>query len=48
MPTNTHLARPYKQHAVLKGKRRHPWASGAPGTQQEQGIGDIFHFAKNS
>ena len=46
LPANIHLARPYKQRAVPKEKRRHPRAAAAPHTQQGQGIGDIFRFAK--
>ena len=45
-PANIHLERRYKQRAAPKGKRRRPQAAAAPATQQGQGIGDIFHFAK--
>ena len=44
--SNIHLARPYKQLEALKGKRRRPQATAAPATQQGQGVGDIFCFAK--
>ena len=34
LPANIHLARPYKQCAVPKGKRRPPQAAAAPAAQQ--------------
>ena len=46
LPANIHLARPYKQRAVPKGKRKRPRAAAAPVAQKGQGIGDIFCFAK--
>ena len=45
-PANIHLARPYKQRAAPKRKRRHPRAAAAPAAQQGQGIRNIFCFAK--
>ena len=46
LPCNIHLARPYKQRAAPKGKRRCQQAAAAPGAQQVQEIGNIFYFAK--
>ena len=43
LPANIHLARPYKQGAAPKAKRRR---SRAAADQEGQGIGDIFPFAK--
>ena len=43
---NIHLARPYIQRAMPKGKGWYPQAIAAPAAQQGQGIGDIFCFAK--
>ena len=46
LTANIHLARPYKQRAAPKGKRRRSRAAAAPAAQQGQGIGDNFCFAK--
>ena len=46
LPANIYLARPYKQRAVRKGKRRHSQAAATPAAQQGQGFGYIFCFAK--
>ena len=46
LTANIHLARPYKQRAAPKGKRRRSRAAAAPAAQQWQRSGDIFCFAK--
>ena len=46
LPANVHLARPYKQRAAPKGKRRHSQAAATPAAQQGQEFGYIFCFPK--